>query len=155
MANLAENMRAFTIDVTATTGVSGFLRPGDFVDVYWSGRSGNSQVTKLIQSNVRLIAINQNADADRSEETMIARTVTVEVSPTQVAALTLANSTGQLNLALVGTNNTDMVANIEINTDQLLGIKEEVIVPVEAARVCTIRTRKGADVIETPIACSN
>jgi len=155
LANLAENMRAFTIDVTATTGVSGFLRPGDFVDVYWSGRSGNSQVTKLIQSNVRLIAINQNADADRSEETMIARTVTVEVSPTQVAALTLANSTGQLNLALVGTNNTDMVANIEINTDQLLGIKEEVIVPVEAARVCTIRTRKGADVIETPIACSN
>lgn len=86
---------------------------------------------------------------------MIARTVTVEVSPTQVAALTLANSTGQLNLALVGTNNTDVVANIEINTDQLLGIKEEVIVPVEAARVCTIRTRKGADVIETPIACSN
>ena len=155
MANLAENMRAFTIDVTATTGVSGFLRPGDFVDVYWSGRSGESQVTKLIQSNVRLIAINQNADADRSEETMIARTVTVEVSPTQVAALTLANSTGQLNLSLVGTMNTDAAANIEINTDQLLGIKEEVIVPVEAARVCTIKTRKGAEVIETPIACSN
>jgi pilus assembly protein CpaB len=155
MANLENNMRAFTIDVTATTGVSGFLRPGDFVDIYWSGRSGQNQVTKLLQSNVRLIAINQNADADRSEETMIARTVTVEVSPTQVAALTLANSTGQLNLSLVGNTNTDAVADIEINSDQLLGIKEDVIVPVEEARVCTIRTRKGAEVIETPIACSN
>ena len=155
MANLADNMRAFTIDVTATTGVSGFLRPGDSVDIYWSGRSGQNQVTKLLQSKVRLIAINQNADADRSEETMIARTVTVEVSPEQVAALTLANSTGQLNLSLVGNTNTNAVAEIEINTDQLLGIKEDVVVPVEEARVCTIRTRKGAEVIETPIACSN
>ncbi|WP_376876986.1 Flp pilus assembly protein CpaB [Albirhodobacter sp. R86504] len=154
MANLADNMRAFTIDVTATTGVSGFLRPGDHVDVYWSGRSGNSQVTKLIQPNVRLIAINQNADADRSEETMIARTVTVEVSPEQVAALTLANATGQLNLALVGTINSNAVAEIEINTDQLLGIKQKQVVAVEAERVCTIKTRKGADVIETPIPCA-
>lgn len=155
MANLANNMRAFTIDVTATTGVSGFLRPGDSVDIYWSGRSGQNQVTKLLQPKVRLIAINQNADADRSEETMIARTVTVEVTPEQVAALTLANSTGQLNLSLVGNQNTNAVSEIEINTDQLLGIKEDVVVPVEEARVCTIRTRKGADVIETPIACSN
>ena len=155
MANLADNMRAFTIDVNATTGVSGFLRPGDAVDIYWSGRSGDSQVTKLIQSNVRLIAINQNADADRTEETMIARTVTVEVTPTQVAALTLANSTGQLNLSLVGNHNSNVVSEIEINTDQLLGIKEQVVTPVEEARVCTIRTRKGGDVIETPIACSN
>jgi pilus assembly protein CpaB len=35
---LQPGMRAFTISVDATSGVSGFLRPGDKVDVYWSGQ---------------------------------------------------------------------------------------------------------------------
>lgn len=154
-ANLAPNMRAFTIQVDASSGVSGFLRPGDRVDVYWSGQVGQEPVTKLIDSNLKLIAIDQSADADRTEETQIARTVTAEVTPAQVAALTLAQSTGRLTLSLVGMQNTADVGTIEIDRNKLLGIQVQEAVQMEAAKVCTIKTRKGTDVVETEIPCAN
>lgn len=155
MANLAPNMRAFTIQVDATSGVSGFLRPGDRVDVYWSGSVADQPVTKLIDTNLKLIAIDQSADADRSQETQVARTVTAEVTPEQVAALTLAQSTGRLTLSLVGMQNTADVGAIEIDRNKLLGIQPKAAVKVEAARVCTIKTRKGTDVVETEIPCTD
>lgn len=154
-AALAPNMRAFTINVDASTAVSGFLRPGNRVDVYWSGRTDDSDVTKLIDTNLDIVAIDQSADADRSEETIIPRTVTVQVSPEQVASLTLAQSTGRLTLSLVGNGPVEPATAIEVDRNALLGIKEEVVVPVEAARVCTIKQRKGAEVMEIPIPCSN
>ncbi|GAB4384192.1 Flp pilus assembly protein CpaB [Albidovulum sp.] len=155
-ANLTPGMRAFTIAVDVSTGVSGFLRPGDRVDIYWGGNIKGRDTTKLIDSNVRLIAINQSADADRSEETMIARTVTVEATPTQVAALALAQQTGRLTLALVGSNDTEKVGAIEIDRNALLGIVEEAApVEKEPEKVCTIRTNKGGDIIETVIPCTN
>lgn len=155
MANLAPNMRAFTIQVDASSGVSGFLRPGDRVDVYWSGQVGDQPVTKLIDTNLKLIAIDQSADADRSEETQIARTVTAEVTPEQVASLTLAQSTGRLTLSLVGMQNTSDVGSIEVDRNKLLGIQVQEAVKIEAPRVCTIKTRKGTDVIETEIPCKD
>ncbi|MCB1400259.1 MAG: Flp pilus assembly protein CpaB [Rhodobacteraceae bacterium] len=155
MANLSSNMRAFTINVDVVSAVSGFLRPGDRVDVYWSGEAGGKAVTKLIDTNLKLIAIDQSADADRSEETRIARTVTAEVSPEQVAALTLAQNTGRLTLSLVGSQDTAEIGAIEIDRDRLLGIQAKEVIEVEAAKVCTIRTRKGGDVVEVEIPCTN
>jgi pilus assembly protein CpaB len=155
MANLAPNMRAFTINVDIASGVSGFLRPGDVVDVYWFGQSGNREVTKLIEANLKLIAIDQSADADRSEETKIARTVTAEVSPEQVAALTLAQATGRLTLSLKGNNDTADVGAIEIDRNSLLGIQQAEVVEVEAEKVCTIRSRKAGELVLVEIPCTN
>ncbi|OCX65906.1 Flp pilus assembly protein CpaB [Thioclava sp. SK-1] len=154
-ASLGAGMRAFTIQVNAISSVSGFLRPGHHVDVYWSGTIDGRSVTRLIQPSLKLIAIDQNSDADRSAETQLARTVTAEVTPQQVAALTLAQSTGQLTLALVGDEIEGDMPQIEIDRNALLGIEVAEQVKVEAPRVCTIRTRKGGDVIETPIPCTN
>ena len=155
-ANLSPGMRAFTINVDVSTGVSGFLRPGDRVDVYWSGQINGQDTAKLIDEAVRLIAINQSADADRSEETMIARTVTIEGSPQQVAALALAQQTGRLTLSLVGTNDTATVGALEIDRNSLLGIQQEVAAPeAPKEKVCTIRTNKGGEVVETVIPCTN
>lgn len=153
-SNLSPGMRALAIRVDVTTGVSGFLRPGDRVDVYWTGRSGNQDVTRLIQAAVRLIAIDQSADADRSAETLIARTVTVEADPVQVAALAQAQSTGRLTLALVGADDTTLSQAVEIDQRQLLGIEEEKVVQVEKAPVCTVRTNRGGQVVEVPIPCT-
>ncbi len=152
-ANLTAGMRAFAINVDVASGVSGFLRPGDRVDVYWSGDAGGKNVTKLIQEAVRLIAIDQSADADRSAETLIARTVTVEVSPQQVAALTQAQQTGRLTLSLVGAADNSEAGAVEIDQNALLGIKEIEAAPVVEERICTVRTNKGGEVIETQIPC--
>jgi len=155
-ANLSAGMRAFAINVDVTSGVSGFLRPGDRVDVYWSGTVNGQDVTKLIDSAMSLIAINQSADADRTEETMIARTVTIEATPQQVAALALAQQTGRLTLSLVGAGDEEKTSAVEIDRNTLLGIVEAA--PVQEAapeKVCTIRTNKGGEVVETVIPCTN
>lgn len=156
MANISPGMRALAIKVDVSSGVSGFLRPGDRVDVYWTGTANGREVTKLIQPTIRLIAIDQSADADRTEETQIARTVTVEATSEQVAALALAQESGRLTLVLVGTGDTTEVGAVEIDRNTLLGIAEEAA-PVEevAEKVCTIRTNKGGEVIETQISCTN
>ncbi|MCI2397966.1 Flp pilus assembly protein CpaB [Aliiroseovarius subalbicans] len=154
-SRLGAGMRAFAIKVDVASGVSGFLRPGDKVDVYWTGRGGEdgrSDVTKLIQASLRLIAIDQTADEDRAAPT-IARTVTVEATARQVASLAQAQSTGSLSLSLVGAEDDTVSSGVEIDQNQLLGIQERVIEQQEAARVCTIKTRKGAEIVEVPIAC--
>lgn len=157
-SRLSRGMRAFAIRVDVTSGVSGFLRPGDRVDVYWTGNGPGSdrrqEITKLIDTNVRIVGIDQSADEDRSEA-LIARTVTVEVSPQQVAALAQAQSTGRLSLSLVGAEDDTAAEAVESNQRTLLGIAEEEVVKVEEKQICTIRTRKGADVVEIPIPCTN
>lgn len=165
-SRLERGMRAFALKVDVASGVSGFLRPGDRVDVYWTGKvntsgtgTGNQMidVTKLIEAGVQLIAIDQSASSDM-DANVIARTVTVAADPQQVAALAQAQSTGRLSLSLVGAGD-DMVAEaVEVDQNRLLGIVPEVK-PVEVERekekICTIRTRRGAEVVDIPIPCTN
>lgn len=157
-SRLGVGMRAFAIRVDVASGVSGFLRPGDKVDVYWTGRIAGAErrgkeVTRLIEAGVQIMAIDQIADSDRAAPT-IARTVTVEATPQQVAALAQAQSTGNLSLSLVGAEDETVIGRVEIDQNQLLGIEEQTPEVVAAPkRVCTIRTRRGAEIIETPVAC--
>lgn len=158
-SRLSKGMRAFAIRVDVATGVSGFLRPGDRVDVYWSGTiqaadRGDQEVTQLIESGVRLIAIDQTADGDRSSPT-IARTVTVEASPLQVAALAQAQNTGRLSLSLLGAEDEGISEDVVINQNVLLGIEAAQVAIIQKEEVCTVRTRRGAETIETPIPCTN
>ena len=159
---LEKGMRAFAVKVDVATGVSGFLRPGDKVDVYWTGRVGgmsrgsSGEVTKLIETGIQLIAVDQMSNGDNAEA-MIARTVTVAVNPQQVASLAQAQSTGRLSLSLVGNMDDTIAEAIEVDQRSLLGLAEapEIQEVREAPKqeVCTIRTRRGAEVVETPIAC--
>lgn len=162
-SRLEAGMRAFAIDVDASSGVSGFLRPGDSVDVYWTGRiaganmrtEGDStgDVTKLIESGLQLIAIDQSTDEDRTEA-RIARTVTVSATPQQVAALAQAQATGRLSLSLVGVNEVTGAEVIEVDQSRLLGLQTEAVPVVEQER-CVIRTRRGSEVVITEIPCTN
>jgi len=153
-SRLSQGMRAFTIRVDVASGVSGFLRPGDRVDVYWTGQVGKRDVTRLILEGIRLIAIDQIADEDRNNP-IVARTVTAEVSPGVVASLAQAQATGRLLLSLRGTEDNVSLGAIEVDQDQLLGIEKEVVVEKveEKEKICTIKTRKGAEVIQMQIPC--
>jgi pilus assembly protein CpaB len=160
-SRLERGKRAFTIKVDVSSGVSGFLRPGDRVDVYWTGRvnldrdSSSGEVTKLIEAALTIIAIDQSAGRNLDEAT-IAQTVTVAISPQQVAALAQAQSTGKLSLSLVGADDDTLASAVEVNQRTLLGISEkEVQAEVKADKVCTIRTRRGAEVVVLPIPCTN
>jgi pilus assembly protein CpaB len=159
-SRLGKGMRAFAISVDVSSGVSGFLTPGDRVDVYWSGSAemsnGETQnITQLIQPGIKLLAIDQSADTDRDGPS-VARTVTVEATPQQVAALAQAQATGSLSLALMGLfDDETSEEGVAVDQSDLLGIEPAQIVQREREKVCTVRTRRGADVVEIPIPCTN
>ncbi|NCM97008.1 MAG: Flp pilus assembly protein CpaB [Rhodobacterales bacterium] len=155
-ARLAKGMRGFAIKVDVASGVSGFVQPGDKVDVYWTGSNGGSEMTRLIETTVKIIAVDQISNSDRSTTATVARTVTVEATPQQVARLAQAQATGRLVLALVGSNDASVSGLIEVDSQSLLGIEQQVVdAAPPAPRVCTIKTRKGAEVTEIPIPCTN
>lgn len=148
---LTPGMRAFTLQVNVNTGVSGFLRPGDRVDVYWTGGRDQGGVTRLIHANLPLIAIDQETDEERSSPT-IARNITVEGPPAIVAKLTQAQATGQLTLALVGVRDETESETVQATLDEILGPRDRPA-PEVKQQTCTIRTRKGAELVLIPIRC--
>ena len=158
-ARLTKGMRAFAINVDVASGVSGFLQPSDLVDVYWTGSSGiegsGGEMTKLILSSIKIIAVDQTASAENTTGATIARTVTVEATPEQVAHLAQAQATGSLALSLVGNGDDNVTGVVQVDARSLLGIEKQAEVVIQAEKVCTIKTRKGSEVIEMPIACTN
>lgn len=153
---LEKGTRAFTIRVDVASGVSGFLRPGDKVDVYWTGSipGDEGNVTMLIENAIRIIAVDQNDD--QMNGARIARTVTVAASPERVAALAQAQSTGKLSLSLVGAGDETEVEDIKVNQVSLLGLQQAA--PVAKApekQVCTMRTRRAGEIAIIEIPCTN
>lgn len=155
--DLTTGMRAFAIQVKA----SDFLQTGDHVDVYWSGTPEGSQssLTRLIESQMKIIAVDRIKDNQISDGSIMSRSVTVAATPEQVGRLAQAQATGSLAMALVGIGDKSENPSIEIDNKQLLGIKPVAAVPVAeqaaAPKVCTVRSRKGTEVVEIPIPCSD
>ncbi|MEO8241255.1 MAG: Flp pilus assembly protein CpaB [bacterium] len=154
---LAKGQGAFAIKVDVASGVSGFVQPGDHVDVYWTGAVGNNNdsMTRLIENGIKVIAVDQNAD-DGNGSATVARTVTVAATREQVARLAQAAATGKLALSLVNGADEALAGKVEVDGNSLLGITEQpIIAAAEPEKVCTVKTRKGADVVDTPIPCTN
>ena len=119
---IAPGMRATTIRVNDVTGVAGFVLPGDRVDILLTrnpdggGRrgGGNNLQTDLFLQNMKVLAIAQDANEDRSKPAVV-KAVTLEVTPIQAQKLTLAQKLGSLSLALrhVNTVNAESVRSIK------------------------------------------
>ncbi len=105
-AVLQPGMRAVSVPVTLTTGISGFIFPGDRVDVilthvYQQGQDGarDRRAGETVLTDVRVLALDQKTDT-KPGETLVARTVTFEVTPKQSETLAVANDLGRLSLSL-------------------------------------------------------
>ena len=155
-------MRAFTIRVDASTGVSGFLRPGDRVDIYWTGSVDvrtRADETHLIGSSIQLVAVDQSTDRNLAT-TKIPTTVTVQVSPDDVARLAQAQAEGRLSLALVGKDTAQAtVAPGEqaiFLPEQPVEVVEAPVVPApQAPQQCYTTVRRGTESAQIEIACAN
>lgn len=151
---LEKGMRAFAIKVEAAD----FLQTGDRVDIYWTGATegASGEITRLIEGSMKIIAVDRDPKSKGGDGSIQSRTMTVAASPEQVARLAQAQATGRLVMSLVGMGDDTATGKIEVDTGSMLGITAAPTpVAVEAAKVCTIRTRKGADVVEIPIPCTN
>jgi pilus assembly protein CpaB len=159
-AKLEAGKRAFAIKVGVASGVSSFVKPDDVIDIYWTGsaRGFESDVTRLIESSVQIIAVNNSFDQGQVSGNTVAKSVTVAVTPEQVARLTQAQSSGRLSLSLVGAGEEAITERVEVDTNSMLGIVEEEVVvqaPAPVEKVCTIKSRKGGELVETVIPCSD
>ena len=147
-------MRAFAIKVEAAD----FLQPGDRVDIYWTGNvDGNSgEITRLIESTMKIIAVDRKSKETTAEGQIQSRTMTVAATPEQVGRLAQAQATGQLVMSLVGNGDTQLSGQIEVDTNGMLGITApQPVAEVAAPKTCSIKTRKGSEVVEIPIPCTN
>lgn len=151
-AILTPGMRAFTIRVDQNSGISGTLRPSNTVDIYWTGRGAQGgDITRLLSSGVRIIALDENADEDRNFSG-VPRSVTIEATAETVATLAQGQSTGRLSLSLVGLDDTTALSQIQVDGNSLLGVETVV---QQAQERCTVRTRRGAEVVQIEIPCTN
>ena len=152
---LKPGTRAFSINVNAQSGVSGLLRPGDMVDVFWTGDLQGTEVTRLVRPSVQIIAVDQSSDMD-TERKAVANTVSVMTTPEEAAGLMHAQSTGRLTLSLVGVNETSEAELVQIDRNKLFGIQEVVAeAPAPEPERCYINTRKGGELVRVEIACTN
>jgi pilus assembly protein CpaB len=101
-------MRAVSIALTSTTGVSGLIMPGDQVDVVLTyvlprpadgGGGVDRRAATTILTNLRVLAIDQRLTATADDVKEI-RNASLEVSPKQSETLALAADLGKLSLSL-------------------------------------------------------
>ena len=114
-ANLAEGMRAVSIPVSAVNGVSGFVRPGDTVDVLLTqripgdGAGSQDMMTDVILEKVKVLAIDQNPN-ERDVAPRIGKTAVVELDLYDAQKIVLAERLGTLSLALRNVENQEPAA---------------------------------------------
>jgi pilus assembly protein CpaB len=108
-AALTPGMRAVTVPVNATSGLAGFVFPGDHVDIVLtesvsgSGDGEPLKVSETILRNVRVLATDQrytDKDADGKVKVQQASSVTLEVTPKIAEKIAVAQSVGTLSLSL-------------------------------------------------------
>jgi pilus assembly protein CpaB len=107
-AVLPAGMRAVSVPVTATSGISGLVFPGDQVDILVSeavpttGSKGEvlqAKGAETVLHDVRVLAVDQKLDS-KAGEAVVAHNVTLEVTPKQAEKLAVANDMGKLSLSL-------------------------------------------------------
>ena len=99
---LPDGMRAAAVRINEVSGVAGFVQPSDAVDVLITRQTAgadNRQLTDVLLQNVRVIALDQNAQGADGKP-VVARTATLEVTPTDAQKLALAQQVGSLSLVL-------------------------------------------------------
>jgi pilus assembly protein CpaB len=110
-AVLQPGKRAVSVPVDATRGVSGFVFPGDRVDVLLTFRrdvvssDGETAMnetryfSQTLLTDVRVLGIDQ-AVRNEGNQAKVARTATLEVTPKQAEKIAVALELGELSLSL-------------------------------------------------------
>ncbi len=108
-AALGPGMRAVTVPVSATSGVAGFVFPGDRVDIVLTqevtggGDGPPLRVSETIVRNMRVLATDQRIDSKDEEGKTVPKlmaTVTLEATPRIAEKVAVAQSVGMLSLSL-------------------------------------------------------
>jgi pilus assembly protein CpaB len=117
-AILPTGMRAVSTEITPETGAGGFILPNDRIDVILSRHEKNSDRpgieavrSETVLSNIRVLAIDQAPKEKDGQNSVVGRTVTLELKPEQAETLARVRQSGTLSLALRSIADVNMVEN--------------------------------------------
>jgi pilus assembly protein CpaB len=116
---LDKNKRAITIRVDDVRGVAGFILPNDRVDVMLNRRISGKHYSDLLLQDVKVIAVDQLA-AEKKDHPVVAKAVTLEVTPYQAQKISLASNVGGLSLILRKAGDSGIVSNRRVTDVDLL-----------------------------------
>ena len=113
VSRIPKGMRAFALDVSESTGVSGFVLPDHRVDVIQvlPKKDGKTETdAETILQDVLVLASWEQVFTRPEDRSLQSRTVTVAVTPDQVDTLVAARTRGPLSLALRGLQDHEQIA---------------------------------------------
>ena len=121
-AILPTGMRAVSTEISPETGAGGFILPNDRVDVLLTRREKNPNPavaadivhSEILLANVRVLAIDQAPKEKEGQNSVVGKTVTLELKPEQAATLAAGRQAGTLSLAL---RSIADVNQVEIGSD--------------------------------------
>lgn len=103
-AILPQGMRAISTRIKEETGVGRLILPNDHVDVILTQRRRRSGAEEIVSDtlfrNVRVLAIGQLIEVKDGKKLAEGNTATLELTPRQTELMALANSMGEISLAL-------------------------------------------------------
>jgi len=100
---IPEGMRALSVRVNEVIGVAGYVLPGTRVDVVAVMNPTQNQTditSKVILTNVQVIAAGTKIEQDEKNKPVQVTVVTLLVNPDEAEKLTLASTEGKIQLAL-------------------------------------------------------
>ncbi len=119
------NMRATSMNVNVVSGVSGFVLPGDRVDVLVVIDRTNQQkdaVTRTILQNIEVLAAGQKTE-QKGDDPIKVQSVTLLVDPEGAERLALALHEGKLHLVLRNPADQEIADVKAYSTGDMLGEK--------------------------------
>src|SRR4030043_1063837 len=124
-AVITPKKRAFAVKVDKVIGVSGFIHPGNRVDILMTLATGRTfnPVTKTILENILVLAVGSETKERRGLEEKSSPTdvITLEVTPEEAEKLALAGTEGRLQLALRNFSDTENVVTRGTTVSTLIG----------------------------------
>lgn len=123
------NMRASSVTVNLVSSVSGFVVPGDRVDVLvtidrMGGAGSDVAMTRTILQNIEVLAagVKTTTKDQQDKPNTDLQTVTLLVDPPSAETMALAMHEGKIHLTLRNPEDADTLANLaSINTNEMLG----------------------------------
>lgn len=122
-AVVAPNKRAMGVKVDKVAGVSGFIHPGNKVDVLVSLESKEGiSITKIVLENIPVLAVGEAVEqaVGQKEKAIPVDVITLEVTPEEGEKLALAAVKGKLQLALRNYADVEEVQTRGMTVAQLL-----------------------------------
>ena len=141
--------RAMSVKVDDVIGVSGFIKPGDHVDVMVTiepDSKSQNPVAKMILGNLKVLAAGMQYEKNGTEkDPKPVQVMTLEVDVEEAEKLALASTQGKLRLALRNPLNVEKVLTKGANVASLLASFRAKEIKKEGAPEFSVEVIKGGD----------